>query len=175
MNDLRKVGRGIYKAYVGVGMAAMGVVAFGVIFSVVMRYCFSITFTFLEELITLLFAFTTFWGAGICILEEENVLLDFFYMNIPAKPKRILDIINMVFAIIVMSVVLYYSFGWIDKAGKALSNGLRLPYRYIYSAMPIGLVASIISAVVKLWSLVTNTPLNLKPVEEEEEEEEAIF
>lgn len=175
MNDLKKVGRGIYKLYVGIGMAAMGTVAFGVIFSVVMRYCFSITFTFLEELITLMFAFTTFWGAGICILEDENVLLDFFYMNIPERPKRIMDIINMIFAIIVMGVVLYYSIGWIDKAGKALSNGLRLPYKYIYSAMPIGLTASIISAGVKLWSLVTNTPLNLKPVEEEEEAEEVLF
>lgn len=170
MNDLRKVGRGIYKLYVGVGMTAMGVVAFGVIFSVVMRYCFSITFTFLEELITLMFAFTIFWGAGMCFLEDEHVLLDFLYMNFPAKFKRVMDIINMIFAIIIMAVVLYYSIGWIDKAGKALSNGLRLPYKYIYSAMPIGLTASIICAAVKLWSLITNTPLNLKPVEEEEEE-----
>lgn len=170
MNDLRKVGRGIYKLYVGVGMTAMGVVAFGVIFSVVMRYCFSITFTFLEELITLMFAFTTFWGAGMCFLEDEHVLLDFLYMNFPAKFKRVMDIINMIFAIIIMAVVLYYSIGWIDKAGKALSNGLRLPYKYIYSAMPIGLTASIICAAVKLWSLITNTPLNLKPIEEEEEE-----
>lgn len=169
--NLKKAGLALYKVYVGLGMAAMGFVAGGVIFAVIMRYCFSITFTFLEELITLTFAFTTFWGIGMCMLEDEHVVLDFFYLKIPEKIRRYVDIVNVLLTIGFLSITLYYTFGWIDKAGKALSNGLRVPYKYIYGAMPLGIVVSMVCAVIKLWSLIKNKKLNLRPADDEDIEE----
>ena len=60
MTSLQKKGKMLYRCYVALGIAAMAFVAAGVIFAVIMRYFFNISFTFLEELITLVFTFTTF-------------------------------------------------------------------------------------------------------------------
>ena len=60
MNALRKIGKALYKVYVGVGLAAMGFIAAAVIITVILRDFFGITFSFLEELITLVLAFSAF-------------------------------------------------------------------------------------------------------------------
>ena len=126
MDALRKVGKMLYKAYVGIGIAAMGFIAFAVIFTVIMRYFFGITFTFLEELITLVLAFSAFWGIGVCALENEHVVIDYFYLKIPQKYRRFVDIFNYAIVVITLVMIDWYSISWIKVAGKAISNGLRI-------------------------------------------------
>ena len=172
MSGIRKLGRGLYKAYVGIGIAAMAFVALSVIFTVIMRYCFDTTFTFLEELITLVFAFTTFWGVGICALENEHVVIDFFYLKIPSKWKRWVDVFNYLIVTITMAVILYYSIGWIEVAGKTISNGIRVRYLYIYGVMPLGLGASLIPVIYKLICLILDKPVFSDGAEEKKEEVE---
>lgn len=172
MTTLQKTGKKVYQFYVGMGIAAMAFVAAGVIFAVIMRYFFNISFTFLEELITLVFTFTTFWGIGICVLESEHVLIDFFFMKLPEHVQRRLNIVNYLIVLIVLVLLQYYAVKWIAVAGKTISNGLRIRYLYIYGIMPIGVGVSIICVLVKLYSLVKNIDLRfLKPVYEEEKED----
>lgn len=159
MDALRKVGKALYKAYVGVGIAAMGFIAFAVIFAVVMRYFFGITFTFLEELITLVLAFSSFWGIGVCALENEHVIIDYFYLKIPVKFRRYVDIFNYVVVAATLVIIDKYAFKWIKVAGKALSNGLRIPYKFIYGAMPLGITVSLICVVYKIICLIMNKPV----------------
>ena len=110
MDALRKAGKALYKAYVGVGIAAMGFIAFAVIFAVVMRYFFGVTFTFLEELITLVLAFSSFWGIGVCALENEHVIIDYFYLKIPVKFRRYVDIFNYVVVAATLAIIDKYAF-----------------------------------------------------------------
>lgn len=172
LTTLQKTGKKVYQFYVGMGIAAMAFVAAGVIFAVIMRYFFNISFTFLEELITLVFTFTTFWGIGICVLESEHVLIDFFFMKLPEHVQRRLNIVNYLIVLIVLVLLQYYAVKWIAVAGKTISNGLRIRYLYIYGIMPIGVGVSIICVLVKIYSLVKNIDLRfLKPVYEEEKED----
>lgn len=172
MTTLQKTGKKIYQLYVGMGIAAMAFVAIGVIFAVIMRYFFNISFTFLEELITLVFTFTTFWGIGICVLENEHVLIDFFFEKLSGKVQRWLNVVNYLVVLFALVLLQYYAVKWIGVAGKTISNGLRIKYVYIYGIMPIGVGVSIICVLVKLYSLVKNIDLGfLKPVYKDEEGE----
>ena len=60
MNKIKKLGAVIEKLYMGVGAVAMGLLAFMVIFTVIMRYCFSLSWKSVSEFNVLLFTFTTF-------------------------------------------------------------------------------------------------------------------
>lgn len=172
MTTMQKKGKKIYQLYVGIGIAAMGFVAVGVIFAVIMRYFFNISFTFLEEMITLVFTFTTFWGIGICVLENEHVLIDFFFAKMPGRMQRWGNVLNYLIVLLVLVLLQYYAVKWIGVAGKTISNGMRIKYRYIYGIMPIGVGVSIVCVLVKLYSLVRNIDLSfLKPVYEEQKEE----
>lgn len=172
MTSMQKAGKKIYQCYVALGIAAMGFVAAGVIFAVIMRYFFNISFTFLEELITLVFTFTTFWGIGICVLENEHVLIDFFFVKIPEHIQRWVNVVNYTIVLISLAILQYYAIGWIRVAGKTISNGMRIKYIYIYGIMPIGVGVSLICVLVKIYSLVKNVDLSfLKPVYENEEGE----
>ena len=150
MSEQSKIGRTLYRLYIAVGVAAMGFLCGGVIFTVIMRYCFGTTFTFLEELLTLVFAFTAFWCIGACALEHEHVVIDFLYSRFPPKMKRVVDVINDVLVIAMLTVMDYYTFRWVAKAGKTISNGMRVKYVYIYGAMPIGVTVSLLWLVYKL-------------------------
>lgn len=146
----------------------MGFVAAGVIFAVFMRYFFNISFTFLEELITLVFAFTTFWGIGMCVLENEHVMIDFVFLKLPPGVRRWLNVVNYVIVLITLAVLQYYASGWIQVAGKTISNGMRVKYMYIYGAMPLGVGVSLVCVLVKIYSLIRNIDLAfLKPADEE--------
>lgn len=159
MDKLAKIGRAIYKAYVAVGIAATGFLAGSVIFTVIMRYFFGITFIFLEELITLVFASIAFWCVGICALENDHVVVDFLYNKIPPKIKRYIDIFNMLLVISVVVIIDWYSLGWIKAAGKTLSVGMRVKYVYIYGAMPVGLTVSLFFLIYKLVCTVLGRPV----------------
>lgn len=167
MNALRKIGKALYKVYVGVGIAAMGFIAAAVIITVILRYFFGITFSFLEELITLVLAFSAFWGIGMCALENEHVVIDFFYLKIPSKFRRFVDIFNYLVIATTLVIVDYYTLNWISVAGKALSNGLRVPYKYIYGAMPLGITVSLLCIFYKLIYLILNKPVFDKAQKEE--------
>ena len=118
----------------------------------------------------MVFTFTTFWGIGICVLENEHVLIDFFFAKIPPHIQRWVNVVNYSIVLISLAILQYYAIGWIRVAGKTISNGMRIKYVYIYGIMPIGVGISLICVLIKIYSLIKNVDLEfLKPVYEEEE------
>ena len=73
---MKKIGEKVFQVYFGIGVAAMGLLAVLVIFSVIARYFFSLSWKELSEFNVTLFAFTTFWGMGINVLKGEHVIID---------------------------------------------------------------------------------------------------
>ena len=102
-----------------------------------------------------------------CALENEHVVIDFFYSKIPPRFRRFVDIFNYLVVAITLIIVDYHAINWISVAGKALSNGLRVPYKYVYGAMPLGITISLICIIYKLICLVLNKPVFDKPRKEE--------
>ena len=72
IDGLKKAGKKLFDIYFGIGVAAMGLLAVLVVFAVIARYFFSLSWKQLAEFNVTLFAFTTFWGMGLNILKTST-------------------------------------------------------------------------------------------------------
>lgn len=108
-----------------------------VIISVFLRYIFSITFIWSEELVSMIFITFSFFGCVVAIKEKEHICVDFVVKACPFLVQKVAEILSAVLIIIIQAVIIKYSIGWINVAGDPLSPGLRIPLGVYYSVMPI--------------------------------------
>ena len=87
-STLKNVGKRLYDVYFAIGAVAMALLATLVAFTVIARYFFAHSWKELAEFITTLFAVTTFWGMGICLLRNDHVIIDIVYDRIKPSVKR---------------------------------------------------------------------------------------
>ena len=115
----------------------MALLAALVIFTVIARYCFSLSWKQLAEFNTTLFAFTTFWGMGINVIKDEHVMIDILYDGVKPARKRWLAIVNYLIVLAVVLVFTYQGFKYVGVAGKQISQGMEIPMMYMYGIMPV--------------------------------------
>ena len=134
-------------------MIAMALLAALVIFTVIARYCFSLSWKQLAEFNTTLFAFTTFWGMGINVIKDEHVMIDIIYDGVKPARKRWLAIINYLIVLAVDLVFTYQGFKYVGVAGKQISQGMEIPMMYMYGIMPVCGIICAICVVIKIITL----------------------
>lgn len=144
---------GLDKALSIFGKALVGVLACGVIISVILRYVFSIAFVSSEELLTMVFVATTFFGAALGLRENEHIAVNSFTDKMPEKAKRVCSILAQVFIIIVSVFMIYFSIRMIQKVGKVPSPATRIPRGFYYGLMPVSFVITIFYAIVNILKL----------------------
>ncbi|MCD8220890.1 MAG: TRAP transporter small permease subunit [Clostridiales bacterium] len=155
IDALKKAGKMLFAVYFGIGVAAMGVLAVLVIFSVIARYFFSLSWKQLSEFNVTLFAFTTFWGMGINVLKNEHVIIDIFYDNVKPSIKRWLTVLDYIFVLIVDLVFTYQGVNYVKMAGKQISQGMEIPMKYMYGIMPVCGVICAVCVVIKIAEFMT--------------------
>ena len=136
-----------------IGVIAMALLAALVIFTVIARYCFSLSWKQLAEFNTTLFAFTTFWGMGINVIKDEHVMIDILYDGVKPARKRWLAIINYLIVLAVVLVFTYQGFKYVGVAGKQISQGMEIPMMYMYGIMPVCGIICAICVVIKIITL----------------------
>ena len=152
---MKRFFRAAERLYFHIGVVAMGILAASVIFTVLMRYLFSLNWKELSEFNVTLFAFTTFWGMGINVLRNEHVVIDIFFSKFPPVLKRWMSAFNL---LVVLSVDLLFTwFGWIyvQKAGMQISMGMEIPMRWMYGIMPVSGLLCAICVLIKLVQTLT--------------------
>ena len=137
MIPIKKLNDKIIEIYSAVGTVAIGILAVSVIFSVIARYCFSLSWKQLSEFNVTVFAFTTFWGMGLCILKSEHVIIDIFYDGVKPALKRWLSVLNYLIVLMVDLVFTYFAFLYTKQAGIQISQGMEIPMFYMYGIMPV--------------------------------------
>lgn len=133
----------------------MGMLAVLVIFSVIARYFFSLSWKELSEFNVTLFAFTTFWGMGINVLKGEHVIIDILYDRVPPVLKRWLSVLNYIIVLVVDLVFVYQGFIYVGVAGKQISQGMEIPMKYMYGIMPVSGIICAICVVIKIVEFIT--------------------
>ena len=131
----------------------MALLAALVIFTVIARYCFSLSWKQLAEFNTTLFAFTTFWGMGINVIKDEHVMIDILYDGVKPARKRWLAIVNYLIVLAVVLVFTYQGFKYVGVAGKQISQGMEIPMMYMYGIMPVCGIICAICVVIKIITL----------------------
>jgi TRAP-type C4-dicarboxylate transport system permease small subunit len=147
---MKKIGAMAEKIYFGIGAAAMGLLAVLVIFTVIMRYCFSLSWKEVSEFNVTLFAFTTFWGMGLNVLKGEHVSINMLYDRFTPAVKRWIAVFNCLIVLAVDCVFVYYSWQYTMKMGRQISQGMEIPMRYMYGIMPVCGALAAVCIVAKL-------------------------
>ena len=155
MNNLKKLGAQLEKLYMGVGAVAMGLLAFLVIFTVIMRYCFSLSWKSVSEFNVMLFTFTTFWAMGLNVLKGEHVAITLLYNKIKPSVKRWVSVFNYLVMLVVDILFIKYGWTYTVKMGKQLSMGMEIPMKYMYGVMPVCGVICAVCIIIKLVMAVT--------------------
>ena len=149
MNKLKKLGATVEKIYMGIGAAAMGLLAALVIFTVIMRYCFSLSWKSVSEFNVLLFTFTTFWAMGLNVLKNEHVSVTILYDMLKPAVKRWISVLNYIVMLVVDVLFIHYGWAYAVKMGKQLSMGMEIPMFYMYGLMPVCGVICAVCIVIK--------------------------
>jgi len=139
-----------------------------VIISVFLRYIFGVTFIWAEEAITMLFVASSFYGAVLCLHENEHIQIDFLYQTFPPKLKAIMDIIINFVILFVAFYMTKLSIFWISKVGDVLTSGMRVPIKIFYSMIPISCtimcIYCVFSIIKEINSLVKKEPTSVEGI-----------
>lgn len=162
----KNFGKLVVDIYEGVGAVAMGLLAFLVIFTVIMRYCFSLSWKSVSEFNVMLFTFTTFWGMGLNVLKGEHVSVTLLYDKIKPSIKRWVCVLNYVVMLVVDVLFIKYGWAYTLKMGKQLSMGMEIPMMYMYGVMPVCGVICAVCIVAKLVMAVRAPVSAYEPVDQ---------
>ena len=114
--------------------------AIGVSVTVVLRYFFGLSFSTLEELLTMAFIFTTLFGSALAIREKQHISISYLADKIvgKSKKKKIISVLLVDISILFVSIVMiYFSISWIGQVGHLLSPNSHLPMSVYYIFVPI--------------------------------------
>lgn len=114
---------------------------------VVSRYAFKHSFTWMEELATIMFVWMIYLGISAAVTYRKHLRIDFVLDMVPFKVKRIMLIIsNVVFAAfnVYISIVMM---DVIRLLGSSVTTMLRVPQYMVYCIIPFSLVLSSIRLV----------------------------
>ncbi len=151
--NLKKFGKILVSVYEGIGAAAMGLLAVLIIFTVIMRYCFSLNWKELSEFNVTLFAFTTFWALGLNVLRNEHVTITILYDAVPNMVRKIFSLVSCVVMFVVDWQFVQYGWQYTMKMGKQISQGMEIPMKYMYGIMPVCGAICLVCIVVKFIEL----------------------
>jgi TRAP-type mannitol/chloroaromatic compound transport system permease small subunit len=130
--------------WVGRGVAWVTLLLVLVVFvDVVMRYLFSTSFVFTQEMEWHLFSFVFLVGAGYTLLKDGHVRVDIVYQQLGPKGRAVVNLIGVIFFLIpgcymvVETSLDFVMSSWEVLEGSPDPGGV--PYRFIVkSFIPIG-------------------------------------
>ena len=138
--------------YAAIG--ACGLMTLLVLYSIVLRYFFSVTYRWSDELIRVIFTWVVFLGIPIAYRHGDHVVIGFVLELLPAGPRRAVTAAIHVLIGVLVGTVGWYGFGVIfGRLGRALLPGMQVPRYWVYAAMPVGAVLVIVEVAVKLREL----------------------
>lgn len=115
-----------------------------VITLVFLRYGFNTTIIGANELIVILFIYTSAIGAAVIIGKKEHISITYFVDKISPTIHRFVNIFNLLMVAILNGALIRYSIPWISKTGSYLTASLGIPNMYLQLIVPISCCIAIL-------------------------------
>lgn len=109
-----------------------------VIILVILRYGFNATIIGANELVVILFIYTSAIGAAVIIGNKEHIAITYFIDKLPPIARKIVDIINFLLIALLNGVIVWYAIRWINITGGYLTAVLRIQQVWAQIVVPIG-------------------------------------
>ena len=149
----------VEKVILAASMAAMVVL---MLYQVILRYVFSASNSWSEELVRYLFILDVMLAASIAVRRNSHLQIDVLINCFSPKLKRIFTIAATLAGIVFLALLFWYSLDLCMTATSNVSPGLGIPMSIPYACVPLGAVLMIL----------TSIEVILKTVEELRHEEE---
>lgn len=112
-----------------------------VIMSVFLRYLFSFSFQWVDELVRYLFIYVIFLGIPIAFRQKSHVNIEFVASLFTKKIKYLVSIFSDLLLLITLLYIGNSTIQMINsRIGRTSSPGLRLPMKYMYFAVIISFI-----------------------------------
>lgn len=109
-----------------------------VVLLVVLRYFFNSSITGANEIIVVLFVYTTAIGGAIAAGRDEHIAIPFLVEKLPLNAQKALRKVRMLLVGLINAVIVWYSIHWIAITGDYLMPTTGLPRMVAQLSIPIG-------------------------------------
>ena len=126
-----------------------------VITLVVLRYAFNSSITGANELITVLFVYSTAIGAAVAVGKREHITISVVAERLPRNLRRAIDAAGLGLVAILNGTLVWYSVVWIGTTGGFLMPSTELPRIVAQVSIPLGSGLAVLYCVFRLargWS-----------------------
>jgi len=111
---------------------------------VFLRYVLNQSITGANEIVTILFIYTTAIGAAVSIGKNEHIGIDVFVNLLPSKFYKTTRVLQIVLLFTLHLILFIYCLQWIGKAGGYLMPATGLPRLVAIASIPIGCILCVL-------------------------------
>lgn len=111
---------------------------------VILRYGFNTTIIGANELVVILFIYSSALGAAVIVGQKEHIAITYFIDKLHPPVRKVVDILDFLLIALINGVMIVYSIGWIGKTGGYFTAMLRIPQAYTQIIVPVGCGAVIL-------------------------------
>ena len=111
---------------------------------VFLRYALNQSITGANEIVTILFIYTTAIGAAVSIGKNEHIGIDVFVNFLPSKFYKTIRVLQIVLLFTLHLILFIYCLQWIGKAGGYLMPATGLPRLVAIASIPIGCILCVL-------------------------------
>ena len=122
-------------------LAAMSTIVFA---NVSLRYLSNFSITWAEEVARYLMIWMTFLGAGLSLRIGGHVAITNLHDFLGIRLQRALRALIGLLLICFFVAMMWIGYEYMTRMGRQLTPATRIPFSYIYAAMPIGFVLMIV-------------------------------
>ncbi|MFT4640470.1 MAG: C4-dicarboxylate transporter DctQ subunit [Verrucomicrobiales bacterium] len=120
-------------------LAAAFLVIFAlVVIQVVLRYVFNSSIPGANEVIIILFVYTTAIGGAIAAGRSEHIALTFAIDKLSPPASKAMDVLGLALVALINAVMVWHSLHWIGITGDYLMPSTGLPRMIAQASIPIG-------------------------------------
>ena len=126
---------------------AMVVMIADMTYQVILRYVFSNSNAWSEELARYLFIFEVMIAAAIAIRKNSHLQIDVLINCFKPRTKTLFTLVSTLVGMAFLVFLLVYSIGLVKTGGTNISVGLNIPMSVPYASIPIGTVLMLLTSV----------------------------
>lgn len=139
------------------GVVALGFLAIFVLVVtlVVLRYAFNSSITGANEIITVLFVYTTAIGSAVAVGKGEHIAIRVAVERLPTRLQKTTDAMSLLLVALINGVALWYSLAWIRATGSFLMPSTGLPRMVAQLSIPVGCGLAVLYCGLKFLNALT--------------------
>jgi len=145
--------------FVGTAIIAATIILF---VNIILRYFFAANTSWAEEFIRYAMIWIAFIGSSICFRRGMHVGVDLLMNYLSEKGKRKLQIYINIFSVIFMLLLIKYGFDLVIFSMRSgqITPSLEIEIFWIYLAIPLGAILSILHICIHTYDLVKNPKMS---------------